>query len=101
VSDLRDTNVLSEARRQAPQAAAWRRAVDPPSLFLSMISVGEITKGIAIRDRTDPPATASLSRRLWMDCASAALTASCRSPIVSQRPVATSSPAAAFLCPTD
>ena len=101
MSDLRDTNVLSEACRQVPQAAASRRAVDPPSLFLSMISVGEITKGIAIRDRTDPPAAASLSRRLWMDCTGATLTASCRSLIVLQRPGATSWLAAAFLCPTD
>lgn len=65
MSYLLDTNVLSEARRQAPQAVAWLRAVDPTSLFLSVISLGEITKGITIRERTDPLAAASLSR--WLD----------------------------------
>lgn len=65
MSYLLDTNVLSEARRHAPRAVAWLRAVDPAALFLSVISVGEITKGITVRERTDPVAAASLSR--WLD----------------------------------
>jgi hypothetical protein len=64
VSYLLDTNMLSEARRQAPAAVVWLRAVDPAALFLSVISLGEITKGIAIRERTDPVAAASLAR--WL-----------------------------------
>lgn len=65
MSYLLDTNVLSEARRQTPQAVVWLRAVDPAALFVSVISVGEITRGITIRERIDPVAAASLSR--WLD----------------------------------
>jgi toxin FitB len=60
VSYLLDTNVLSEARRRSPEAVAWLRAVDPASLFLSVITIGEIAKGIAQRARTDPVAAATL-----------------------------------------
>jgi predicted nucleic acid-binding protein len=60
VSYLLDTNVLSEARRRSPQAVAWLRAVDPASLFLSVMTIGEIAKGIAQRARTDPVAAATL-----------------------------------------
>jgi predicted nucleic acid-binding protein len=65
VSYLLDTNVLSEARRRAPPAVAWLSAVDPGSVFLSVITIGEITKGIALRARTDPVAAASLDD--WLD----------------------------------
>jgi toxin FitB len=65
VSYLIDTNVLSEARRRSVEATAWLRAVDPGVLFLSVITVGEIAKGIAVRERSDPVAAAALSR--WLD----------------------------------
>jgi predicted nucleic acid-binding protein len=65
VSYLVDTNVLSEARRRSAQATAWLRAVDPASLFLSVITVGEIARGVAVRERTDPVAAAALGR--WLD----------------------------------
>jgi predicted nucleic acid-binding protein len=65
VSYLIDTNVLSEARRHTPQATAWLREVDPAAVFLSVITVGEIAKGIAVRERTDPVAAAALGR--WLD----------------------------------
>jgi len=64
VSFLVDTNVLSEARRRSPPAVAWLRAVDPEALFLSVITIGEIAKGVAIRERTDPTAAAALAR--WL-----------------------------------
>jgi len=65
VSYLLDTNVLSEARRRSAQATTWLQAVDPASLFLSVITVGEIAKGVAVRERTDPVAAAALGR--WLD----------------------------------
>ena len=64
MSYLLDTNVLSEARRRSPQAVAWVRAVDPVSLFVSVITIGEIAKGIAQRARTDPVAAATLEN--WL-----------------------------------
>ena len=57
--------MLSEARRHTAQATAWLRAVDPAALFLSVITVGEIDKGVAVRERTDPVAAAALGR--WLD----------------------------------
>lgn len=44
-----DTNVLSEARRRPPHAgvAAWLGATPEDTLYLSVLVVGEIAKGIA------------------------------------------------------
>jgi predicted nucleic acid-binding protein len=65
VNYLVDTCVISEARRRSPETVAWLSAVDPLTLFLSVITIGEIAKGIALREGTDPVATASLDR--WLD----------------------------------
>ena len=64
MSYLIDTNVVSEARRKSAPATAWMRAVDPAGLFLSVITIGEIAKGVAVRERTDPVAAAMLGR--WL-----------------------------------
>jgi predicted nucleic acid-binding protein len=65
LSYLVDTGVLSEARRRSAPALEWLREVDPTSLFLSVLTIGEIAKGIAARVRTDPVGAASLTR--WLD----------------------------------
>ena len=65
MSYLIDTCVLPEARGRSAQAIAWLRKVDPASLFLSVITVGEIANGVAVRERTDPVAAAVLRR--WLD----------------------------------
>ena len=65
MSYLLDTCVLSEARRRSPPATAWLQAVDPLALFISVITIGEVAKGAAVRERTDPVAAASLGR--WLD----------------------------------
>jgi toxin FitB len=65
LSYLIDTNVLSEARRRSPPAIAWLRAVDPAKVFLSVITIGEVAKGIAVREQTDPVAAAVLGR--WLN----------------------------------
>ena len=62
---LVDTCVVSEARRRTPQAVAWLRAAQPDTLYLSVITVGEITRGVMMKLRTDPPAAAVLLR--WLD----------------------------------
>jgi len=48
VSYLIDTNVLSELRRKSPdpQVVAWMQARPRQSLFLSVLTLGEIRKGI-------------------------------------------------------
>lgn len=62
---LIDTCVLSEARRRTPQAVDWLRAANPNAIFLSVITIGEIMKGIAMKARTDPASAAALNR--WLD----------------------------------
>lgn len=62
---LLDTCVVSEARRRTPQAVSWLRAAQSETLFLSVITIGEITKGIMLKARTDPPRAAALMR--WLD----------------------------------
>jgi hypothetical protein len=56
---LVDTNVLSEARRGSNEARIWLRSVDPAAIYLSVITLGEIMKGIALKLRTDDRAAAS------------------------------------------
>jgi len=62
---LVDTNVLSEARRGTTAARDWLRSVDPETIYLSVITLGEIMKGIELRQRTDPRAAGSL--RQWLE----------------------------------
>jgi predicted nucleic acid-binding protein len=62
---LIDTCVVSEARRRALPAVGWLRAAQSEALFLSVITIGEIMKGIMIKVRTDPAQAAALLR--WLD----------------------------------
>jgi hypothetical protein len=62
---LVDTNVLSEARRGRPEARDWLRSVDPDQVFLSVVTLGEIMKGISQKTRTDAAAAVSLHR--WLE----------------------------------
>lgn len=64
---LLDTNIVSETRRRQPDAnvTAFIREADPQSLFLSVITLGELRKGIALKRRHDPAAADSLST--WTD----------------------------------
>jgi predicted nucleic acid-binding protein len=62
---LVDTNVVSEARRGSREARLWFRSVDPNSIFLSVITLGEIMRGIALKRRTDARAAASLT--VWLE----------------------------------
>ena len=62
---LVDTNVLSEARRGRPEARDWFRSVDPGQVFLSVVTLGEIMKGVSQKTRSDPASAAALHR--WLD----------------------------------
>lgn len=61
-----DTNVISAVRRadRAPQVARWLAARDESDLFLSVITLGEIERGIALQDRRNPDFAADL--RAWL-----------------------------------
>jgi toxin FitB len=62
---LIDTNVLSEARRGSAQARDWLRSVDSDQVYLSVVTLGEIMKGISQKSRVDAPAAAALHR--WLE----------------------------------
>jgi hypothetical protein len=62
---LVDTNVLSETRRGSTEARNWLRSVDPATIYLSVVTLGEIMKGIALRLRSDARAAAVLTA--WLE----------------------------------
>jgi predicted nucleic acid-binding protein len=54
---LLDTNVISELRkgqRCAPKVNSWVRTVPQDETFISVLVVGELTRGISLRRRSDP-----------------------------------------------
>ena len=57
---LVDTNIVSEARRGRAEAVAWLRGVDPASVFLSVVTLGEIMRGAEMKLRRDPVAAGQL-----------------------------------------
>ncbi len=61
---LVDTNIISEARRKTPEAVNWLRSVDPAQVYLSVITLGEIMRGIALKQKSDPQAAGHLAE--WL-----------------------------------
>jgi toxin FitB len=64
---LIDTVTLSELRRRPrdPEVVAWFERQRTADLFLSVITVGEIERGIARQRETDPGFAAALAT--WLD----------------------------------
>ena len=64
---LLDTNVISAVRRpdRAPQVARWLRGKAEADLFLSVITLGEIERGIRQQETRDPGFARDL--RAWLD----------------------------------
>jgi hypothetical protein len=64
---LLDTNVLSALRRpdRAPHVARWLADKPDDALFLSVITLGEIERGIALQTPRDPAFAQDL--RAWLD----------------------------------
>jgi predicted nucleic acid-binding protein len=67
---LLDTNVLSETRRKQADERVIRflSSVEPSVLFLSVLTLGELRKGVALKGRSDP-SDSSAARALgsWVD----------------------------------
>ncbi len=62
---LLDTNVISEVRKGARcdvNVATWYAAIDPQDLYLSVLTLGEIRKGIERAMRRDPARGQALER---------------------------------------
>ncbi|RCW42781.1 hypothetical protein DFQ14_10837 [Halopolyspora algeriensis] len=66
MSYLLDTNVVSELRRRSPDPAvlSWLESVAADQLYLSVLTVGEISQGIARLQRRDPSQAAQLQH--WL-----------------------------------
>jgi len=63
---LLDTCVLSELRKPKPHPGviAWMAGLQPDEAFLSVLTLGEIRRGIELRRGKDPVAARSLER--WL-----------------------------------
>ena len=64
---LLDTNVLSETRRKEAEAGvtSFLSAVDPSALYLSVLSLGELRKGVALKKKSVPDAARKIAA--WVD----------------------------------
>ncbi|TPL93461.1 type II toxin-antitoxin system VapC family toxin [Mesorhizobium sp. B2-3-12] len=61
---LFDTNVVSDVQRRLPKPTAWVASVDPASISLSVITLGEIERGIVKQRKVDPVRAARLD--IWL-----------------------------------
>ena len=62
-----DTNVISELRKRAnghPNVVRWSARVAPQTLYTSVLVIGEIRRGIALKGRSDPAQAAALDQ--WL-----------------------------------
>jgi predicted nucleic acid-binding protein len=68
VSYLLDTNILSETRKRRPDAGVteWISATPPERMHLSVLTVGEIERGIALLLRRGDQRQAALVEA-WLD----------------------------------
>ena len=67
MSFLLDTNVVSELRkgdRADPNVRAWFDALDPSGLYLSVLVIGELRRGVEAVRRRDGRAATALDR--WL-----------------------------------
>lgn len=55
---LVDTSVISEATCGTPEAVTWLRAQDPAAIYVSVVTLGEIARGIAQKQMRDRRAAA-------------------------------------------
>ncbi len=67
MSYLLDTNIIAELRKGQnghPNVVQWSLSVEPTQLYTSMLVIGEIRHGIALKRRTDPAQAMMLER--WL-----------------------------------
>jgi toxin FitB len=62
---LVDMKVVSEARRGSRQAVVWLQSVQPDAIYLSALTLGEIMRGVAFRQKTDPRTALRLAE--WLE----------------------------------
>ena len=64
---LLDTNILSETRKKRPEQGVldFIAGVDSTTIYVSVLTLGELRKGIALKKFADAVAAESLAR--WVD----------------------------------
>lgn len=64
---LLDTNVLSETRRKQAdeRVISFLAAAEPSALYISVLTLGELRKGVALKKRSDPDSAKKLGA--WVD----------------------------------
>lgn len=64
---LLDTNVLSETRRKKanPGVISFLESAESSTLYISVLTIGELRKGVAAKKRADPAAAKVLGS--WVD----------------------------------
>ena len=64
---LLDTDILSAIRRKHrdPNLEIWLRSLNSTDVFLSIVTLGEVERGIILQRRTNPEFAADLER--WLD----------------------------------
>ena len=61
---LLDTNIVSDVQRRLPKPTSWLASIDPDSLNLSVITIGEIERGIVKQRKVDAERATRLD--LWL-----------------------------------
>jgi predicted nucleic acid-binding protein len=66
---LLDTNFVSETRKPRPDLGvlAFLKSNDPNSAFISVLSLGELRKGVAAKRLRDPDPNAAARLAAWVD----------------------------------
>jgi len=66
---LFDTNLVSETRKPKPDpgAFAFLQATEPNSVFLSVLTLGELRKGVAALKLRDPDPNAASRLAAWIE----------------------------------
>lgn len=64
---LLDTNVVSEIRKPRPNAAviAFLKGLPPEQIYVSVLTIGELHKGAALRAKRDPGTAMIIAR--WIE----------------------------------
>jgi predicted nucleic acid-binding protein len=64
---LLDTNVVSETRKSSPNAGllSFLAETDPSVLYIGVLTLGELRKGVAMKHRSDPATANGIAG--WVD----------------------------------
>lgn len=67
VQYLLDTNILSETRKKNPEerVISFLSSSEPSTLYISVLTLGELRKGVALKKRSDKDAAKKISA--WVD----------------------------------